>query len=53
MPLVSVNDVRLYCEAHGPDDAPVLVLNNGILMNAASSPMAGGRRQRCFRNVPF
>ncbi len=28
---------RLYYELHGPEQAPVLVLNNGILMNAAQS----------------
>jgi 3-oxoadipate enol-lactonase len=33
------NGVRLYYELHGPEHAPVLVLNNGILMNAASSWM--------------
>jgi pimeloyl-ACP methyl ester carboxylesterase len=37
MPHVTANGVRLYYELHGPAGAPVLVLNNGILMNAASS----------------
>lgn len=37
MPFTTVDDVRLYFELHGPDDAPVVVLNNGILMNASSS----------------
>ena len=37
MPRVAVNDVEIYYEWHGPAGAPVLVLNNGILMNAASS----------------
>lgn len=37
MPTVPANGVRLYYELHGPEDAPVLVLNNGILMNAATS----------------
>jgi 3-oxoadipate enol-lactonase len=36
MPSLQVNDVSLYYELHGPADAPVLVLNNGILMNTAS-----------------
>jgi 3-oxoadipate enol-lactonase len=31
------NGVRLYYELHGPESASVLVLNNGILMNAAAS----------------
>ncbi|MFH2038962.1 MAG: alpha/beta fold hydrolase [Chloroflexota bacterium] len=34
---LKVNDVNLYYELHGPEDQPVLVLNNGIIMNAASS----------------
>ena len=34
---IQINDVRLYYELHGPEDADVLVLNNGILMNAAAS----------------
>jgi pimeloyl-ACP methyl ester carboxylesterase len=32
-----VNGVRLYYELHGDPDRPLLVLNNGILMNAAAS----------------
>lgn len=34
---VIVNGIRLYYELHGDEDAPVLVLNNGIIMNAATS----------------
>ena len=37
MPFIQANDIRFYYEWHGPEDAPVLVLNNGILMNAAAS----------------
>lgn len=37
MAKVDVNGINLYYELHGPEDAPVLVLNNGIIMNAASS----------------
>lgn len=37
MPKIHVNGVELYYELHGPDDAPLLVLNNGIIMNAAGS----------------
>lgn len=37
MPMVDVGGVSLYYELHGPADAPVLALNNGILMNAAAS----------------
>lgn len=37
MPRIQVNAVELYYELHGPENASVLVLNNGILMNAATS----------------
>ena len=37
MPFIACNGVCLYYELHGPEGAPVLVLNNGILMNAAAS----------------
>jgi pimeloyl-ACP methyl ester carboxylesterase len=37
MPHAMIRGIRLYYELHGPQDAPPLVLNNGILMNAASS----------------
>lgn len=37
MPTIQVNGVNLYYELHGPETAPVLVLNNGIIMNAATS----------------
>jgi 3-oxoadipate enol-lactonase len=34
---IVVNQVKIYYELTGPVDAPVLVLNNGILMNAVTS----------------
>ncbi len=37
MSIANVNGVNFYYELHGPEDAPALVLNNGILMNAAGS----------------
>jgi 3-oxoadipate enol-lactonase len=37
MPKIVVNDIEIYYELHGQAGRPVLVLNNGILMNAASS----------------
>lgn len=37
MSTIKVNDVNLYYELHGPENAPVLVLNNGLIMNAATS----------------
>lgn len=36
MPYQRVNDVDLYYELHGPAEAPVLALLNGVLMNTAS-----------------
>lgn len=37
MSTVQINGVNIYYEFHGSEDAPVLVLNNGIIMNAATS----------------
>lgn len=37
MPKTTINGITLYYEWHGPDGAPALVLNNGIIMNAATS----------------
>jgi len=37
MPEIEVNGVNLYYELHGQKEDPVLVLNNGIIMNASSS----------------
>ena len=37
MTTIHVNGVDLYYELHGPEDAPLLVLNNGVIMNAATS----------------
>jgi len=36
MPHIDVNDVELYYELHGPEEAEVLVLSNGVLMSTAS-----------------
>jgi pimeloyl-ACP methyl ester carboxylesterase len=49
MPTIEVNGTRLYYEWHGPEDGPVLVLNNGILMNAAASwlPQRAALSERC------
>lgn len=37
MPVIAVNGIKIYYELHGLEDRPVLVLNNGIIMNAATS----------------
>ncbi len=36
MPTLPINDTQLYYEWHGPEDAPVLALVNGVLMSTAS-----------------
>lgn len=36
MPIVPVNGVDVYFELHGPDEAPVVALVNGVLMTTAS-----------------
>ena len=38
MPQIAVNGTDIYYELHGPEDAPVLALVNGILMSTASWP---------------
>ncbi|MBI5296438.1 MAG: alpha/beta fold hydrolase [Chloroflexi bacterium] len=37
MSQIHANGTTLYYELHGPENAPLLVLNNGIIMNAATS----------------
>jgi 3-oxoadipate enol-lactonase len=37
MPFTSANGIQFYYELHGSEDAEVLVLNNGVIMNAATS----------------
>jgi 3-oxoadipate enol-lactonase len=37
MSIINLNGINLYFELHGPENAPVLVLNNGLIMNAATS----------------
>ena len=36
MPHIHVNEINIYYELSGPEDAPVLVLSNGIMMSTAS-----------------
>jgi len=36
MPRIAVNDIELFYDISGPEDSPVLVLSNGILMSTAS-----------------
>jgi len=36
VPKIGVNGIELYYELSGPEDAPVLVLSNGVMMSTAS-----------------
>lgn len=36
MPTIAANGVQLYYELHGPEEADVLALSNGVLMSTAS-----------------
>jgi 3-oxoadipate enol-lactonase len=36
MPQIEVNEVNLYYELHGPEEAPVVLLLNGVLMSTPS-----------------
>jgi pimeloyl-ACP methyl ester carboxylesterase len=36
MPKIQVNDIHLYYEISGPENAPVVVFSNGIMMSTAS-----------------
>jgi 3-oxoadipate enol-lactonase len=36
MPKANANGIEIYYELHGPEDAAVLVLSNGVLMSTAS-----------------
>ncbi len=49
MPRIEVNRVQLYYEWHGPQDAPVLVLVNGVLMNTASWSFQVGALSKGYR----
>jgi pimeloyl-ACP methyl ester carboxylesterase len=37
MPKIQANNIEIYYELHGSENAPLLALNNGIIMNAATS----------------
>jgi len=36
MPKITANGIQIYYELHGPEEAQVLVLSNGVLMSTAS-----------------
>ncbi|MBI9045648.1 MAG: alpha/beta fold hydrolase [Anaerolineaceae bacterium] len=49
MPKIKVNNVDLYYELHGPEDVPVLILVNGVLMSTASWVMQTPVLSRKYR----
>lgn len=49
MPQITVNHTRIYYEWHGPEDKPVLVLVNGVLMNTESWALQIPALSRSYR----
>ena len=49
MPLVKVNDIQIYYELHGPENADVIVLSNGIFMSTASWGYQAAEFKKHFR----
>lgn len=49
----TINDIRIYYELNGPEDAPVLVLSNGILMSAGSWAMQVPVLSKFFRVLTY
>jgi 3-oxoadipate enol-lactonase len=53
MPKIAVNGTEIYYELHGPENAPVLVLNNGILMSTASWPLQVPAFSQHYRTLVY
>ena len=49
MPLIKVNDINLYYELHGPENADVIVFSNGIFMSTASWGFQVAELKKHFR----
>ncbi|KAA3664495.1 MAG: alpha/beta fold hydrolase [Chloroflexi bacterium] len=49
MPKVTVNDIQIYYEWHGPPDGEVVVLSNGVLMSTASWAMQTAALAKHYR----
>jgi 3-oxoadipate enol-lactonase len=49
MPFVKVNDLQMYYELHGPENADVIVLSNGIFMSTASWGYQAAEFKKHFR----
>ncbi len=53
MPQADVNGIKLYYELLGPENAPVLVLSNGIMMSTASWAFQTQSLSRHFRVLTY
>ena len=53
MPDITVNGVRLYYELSGPENGPLLILNNGIFMNTTSWAFQLGDLTRRYRVLAY
>ncbi len=53
MPKVMVDDVNLYYELHGPENADVIVLSNGIFMSTASWGFQVAELKKHFRVLTY
>jgi 3-oxoadipate enol-lactonase len=53
MPLIKVNNINLYYELHGPDNADVIVLSNGIFMSTASWAYQVAELKKHFRVLVY
>ncbi len=53
MPTVKVNNINLYYELHGPENADVIVLSNGIFMSTASWGYQVAELKKHFRVLVY
>ena len=53
MPKVKVNDINLYYELHGPEEADVIVLSNGIFMSTATWGLQVAALREHFRVLVY
>lgn len=53
MPYLQVNDIQIYYELHGPDNADVIVLSNGIFMSTATWGFQVAELSKHFRVLVY
>jgi 3-oxoadipate enol-lactonase len=53
MPHIAANGIQIYYELHGPEEAEVLVLSNGVLMSTASWAMQLPDLAKRFRVLTY